>query len=93
MGADYVASVGPSGVVSVIDLETGGIITLRATTVTGGVVASGDRLMFATAIVGMRSRLEDLELRVPHGAAALQRWLREITNAQPPDGGQGGGWP
>lgn len=50
-------------------------------------------VMFATGRDDGNWRLATVELRVPHDPAALQRWLREVTNAQPSESGVGGVWP
>ncbi|HET9988232.1 MAG TPA: hypothetical protein VFQ65_06925, partial [Kofleriaceae bacterium] len=83
------ATLSPHGVVSLVDLDTGGSFALRTNAVAdSGLIASDHALMFATGIADDgRVRYDTLDLRIPHDAAALQHWLADITNAHD------GAWP
>ncbi len=93
MGSDYIASRSARGAVSVIDLMGGSSMQLDATAIDDSLVANGDTIMFATAVSVARASVTAVELRVPHDPAALRRWLADVTNALPPESGQGGVWP
>ena len=77
-----------------VDLVTGSSVALPETAGTQQLVAAPDMVVYATSRGdGTTWRLATIALRVPHDPAALQRWLREITNARPADSGVGGVWP
>ena len=88
LSTGYVATLSAHREVSVLDLETGARLVLPATATTEALVTRGDTLLFASDEVDNKDRYDAIELGVPHDPAALQRWLRDVTNAIP-----GGGWP
>ncbi len=73
---DYAAIVSANGAVAILDLRTGTSLPLRATAVDNALVASGDTLVFPTAVRLKGRRLRTMQLRVPHDARALYQWLR-----------------